>query len=80
MPKLFNRILTFKVEGEIYDKSTKPEDIIKNYSWHYKDYSDDGDKLFIVAEHKDNRGKITKITRLASIQKTKKPDTEYFII
>ena len=78
MPRLFNRVITFHVQGEIYDRETTPEDIIKNYNWICKDNYDDN-TLFISAQHKDNRGKITRITKLPKIHKWKKPDTEFFL-
>lgn len=78
MPRLFNRILTFTVSGEIYDTETKPEDIIKNYSWKTHVFSDES--LNITADHHDKRGRITNIVKLPNITKTKKPDTEYFLI
>lgn len=79
MPRLFTRVITFKVEGEIYDNETKAEDIIRNYSFNFKDYNDGKDKLFIEGSHKDTRGRITKISRLPQIHKWKKPDTEFFL-
>jgi hypothetical protein len=79
MPRLFTRIITFKVEGEIYDLDTKAEDIIKNYTFAFKDYSDGKDHFFIEGTHKDIRGRIIKITRLPNIHKWKKPDTEFFL-
>lgn len=79
MPRLFTRIITLKVEGEIYDTHTKAEDIIKNYDWAFKDYGDGKDHFFIEGNHKDNRGRITKISRLPAIHKWKKPDTEFFL-
>lgn len=80
MPKVFHRILSFEVEGEIYDQNTKPEDIIKNYDFHFKDYNDGRDKSFLVMDHKDVRGKIVKFNNRPQISKAKKPDTEYFVI
>jgi hypothetical protein len=80
MPKFFTRIITFKVEGELYDECTSAEDIIRNYTFNYRDYNDDGpDKCFLFMTHDDNRGKITKLTRLPKIHKWKKPDTEFFV-
>lgn len=78
MPRIFNRLLTFKVSGEIYDTETKPEDIIKNYDWNMTISSDDS--IFISATHHDRRGRITNAVRLPNIQKTRKPDSEYFLI
>ncbi len=78
MPKIFNRIISFKVEGEIYDKSTTPEQIIKSYDWSFK--HDGSNSIFCSASYDDNRGRITNMTRLNKIQKWKKPDTEYYII
>jgi len=78
MPRIFNRLITFHVEGEIYDMETKPEDIIKGYQWHIRDNCDG--KIHIVASHTDNRGRIHKMIKLPTIKKCKKPDTEYFLI
>jgi major membrane immunogen (membrane-anchored lipoprotein) len=80
MPKVFRRTLAFDVEGEIYDSDTSPEDILKNYDFHFKDYDDCGDHCFMSLEHKDYRGKITHISNRPKIEKSKKPDTEYFLI
>lgn len=80
MPRIFNRILSFHVQGELYDKDTKAEDVIKNYNWSFKDYSDGKDHFFIEASHKDNRGRITKMVKLPKISLYKKPDTEMFMI
>lgn len=81
MPKIFNRLITFKVSGEIYDKDTKPEDIIKNYEWKIKHNKNDiSDEISICANHHDKRGRITNIVKLPNIQRAKKPDTEYFIV
>lgn len=81
MPRVFKRIISFEIEGEIYDTETRPEDIIRNYSWHLKNYNDGyDDKSFIVFEHKDNRGRITNLKNNPKISKCKKPDTEYFVI
>lgn len=80
MPRLFNRIITFRVQGEIYDSETRPEDIIRNYSWNFRDYGDGKDRFYIESEHKDYRGRITKVTKLPKIHPYKKPDTEFFLI
>lgn len=79
MPRLFTRIITFKVEGEIYDTETKAESIIKNYNWEFHDYGDGKDRFFIEANHKDLRGRITKVTKLPKVHRWKKPDTEFFL-
>lgn len=80
MPRLFNRVISFRVEGEIYDNDTQAEDIIRNYTFAFKDYNDGRDKSFLTMDHKDHRGKITNVTRLPKITKWKKADTEYFVI
>jgi hypothetical protein len=77
MPKLFNRIIEFHIEGEIYDNDTKPESILNNYNWSFEDNVDGNIQLF--AHHKDKRGRITKITKSGKIKPWKKPDTERFI-
>lgn len=80
MPRIFNRIITFHVQGEIYDTETKPEDIIKNYTWNFRDYGDGKDRFYIESEHKDSRGRITRVTKLPKIHLYKKPDTELFLV
>lgn len=80
MPRIFNRIISFRIEGEIYDTETKPEDIIKNYTWNFRDYRDGKDHFYIESEHKDSRGRITRVTRLPKIHLYKKPDTELFLV
>lgn len=80
MPRTFSRILTFVVEGEIYDAETSPESIIKNYDWHDMT-SNYENSIHLMADHKDNRGIINKIYRVGPIQKVStKPDSEYFIV
>lgn len=80
MPRTFTRIIRFKIEGEIYDTETKPEDIIKNYIWKVTN-SNYHDHISITTEHKDHRGRITTIEKLPGIQKVPKhPDSEYFMI
>lgn len=80
MPRIFNRVISFRVQGEIYDNDTKPEDIIKNYLFEFRDYSDGKDHFFIEGTHKDTRGRITKITRLSHVNKWLKPDHNLMII
>lgn len=80
MPRTFSRKLSFIVEGEIYDNETSPESIIKNYDWHDMT-SNYENSIHLMADHKDNRGKITKIYRTDKIQKIpNKPDSEYFMV
>lgn len=78
MPRIFHRIVSLQLEGEIYDaKETTPESIIKNYNWSFR-YNDDG-TITITGRHHDTRGNITKASILPTIHKTKKPDTEFFL-
>lgn len=77
MSRIFNRIISFHIEGEIYDQSTKPESIIKNYNWSFEDNQDGNIQIF--GHHKDTRGRITKMTKIPKIQRTKVPDTDYYI-
>lgn len=77
MSRIFNRVVTFHVEGEIYDDGTKPEDIIKNYNWSFEDSMDGNIQIF--GHHKDSRGRITKMTKLPKIHRWKTPDTEFFL-
>lgn len=77
MPRIFNKVMEFRVEGEIYDsKDTTPESILKNYNWSF--HEEDG-TVTIIGHHKDNRGRITKMTRLSKIKNWKKPDTQFFM-
>lgn len=80
MSKLFTRLMTIEVKGEIYDLETKPEDIIKNYTWSYRDNADDYIHLIAKHYHYDRRGRINSIKVFPEIKKPKKPDTEYFLI
>jgi hypothetical protein len=79
MPRLFNRLITFRVEGEIYDSDTTAEEILKNYNWKFKEYNDGKDICFLELEHNDHRGKITKLIKVGKTHKLKKPDTEFFL-
>jgi hypothetical protein len=77
MPRLFSRIISFKVDGEIYDTKTNAEDILKNYSWSFRE--GENGKCWIYGYHKDSRGLISNITRLPFIGKVKKPDSEFLV-
>ena len=78
MPRIFNRVLTFHVQGEIYDsKATSAESIIRNYTWNFKN-NDDG-TISITGKHKDSRGRINKMIKLPKIHRWKTPDTEFFL-
>lgn len=80
MSRIFHRIISFEIEGEIYDNETSAEDIIKNYEFRFKDYNDGHDKSFLELDHKDHKGRITKCSSRPRITKAKKQDTEYFVI
>jgi hypothetical protein len=78
MSRIFNRVLTFRVEGEIYDtKETTPESIIKNYEWTFRN-NDDG-TISVIGRSKDRRGRISKMVKLPKIHKWKTSDTEFFL-
>jgi hypothetical protein len=77
MARIFNRILTFHVRGEIYDTYTSPESILNNYEWTFDDNVDGNIQMF--AHHKDDRGRITDLIKLPKIHKWKTPDTEFFL-
>jgi hypothetical protein len=81
MSKTFHRIISFEVEGEIYDHSTSPEDILKSYDWHFKGFHDNHeDKCFLESSHDNSHGRITKVVRKNKIGKTDRADTETFTI
>lgn len=80
MPRVFHRVLSFEIEGEIYDLSTSPESILKGYSWNLHKGSENSNEIFLIAKHHDNRGRICKINKLVKINKSSTPDTNYFLI
>lgn len=77
MSRLFNRVIEFHIEGEVYDTYTKPESIINNYTWSFEDNMDGNIQLF--GHHKDKRGRISKMKKIGKIKPWKTPDTEYFV-
>jgi hypothetical protein len=88
--QLRDRIIWHDVAALIKEKATDEkiqtqeineytEDIIKNYTFSFKDYNDGADHFFIEGSHKDIRGRITKITKLPRVHRWKKPDTEFFL-
>jgi len=80
MSKTFSRIISFTVEGEIYNDEITPEQIIRSYDWKFKGFHDHHeDKCFLESSHDDHRGRIINLTRLKEITKWKKPDKEYFL-
>jgi len=79
--RTFRRIISFEVEGEIYDHSTSAEEILENYNWSFKGYHDNHeDKCFLESSHDDRRGRITKVVRNNKISKTDRADTETFTV
>jgi hypothetical protein len=67
MPKIFDNVLSFHVQGEIYDdENASPESIISNYSWTQKDIE-------------DNRGRINKMVKLSKVKPWIKPKSELFV-
>jgi hypothetical protein len=77
MSRIFNRIITFHVRGEIYNSYTSPEEIINNYDWTFDDNYDGNVQIF--AHHNDDRGKITDLIKLPKIHQWKTSDTEFFL-
>lgn len=70
MPKIFDRVITFHIHGEIYnDDDATPESIINNYIWEQKDI--DG-QIRLVGRHRDTRGRINSMVRLPEISMCKK--------
>lgn len=78
MPRVFNRVISFHVEGEIYDThDTTPESLLKNYNWSFRNNTNG--TITINGRHKDVRGRITKMTPLPKVKLWKKPDTDFFL-
>lgn len=77
MPKIFDKVLSFHVQGEIYDDSqASPESIINNYNWVQKDIEGE---IHIVGRHKDGRGRICKMVKLSKIHPWIKPKSDLFV-
>jgi hypothetical protein len=77
MPRLFHRIISFEIEGEIYDNSSKAEDIIQHYEWKVQH---DDTNLVITASTKNKNGRIVNLTRIPKTFKSRKVDTNYYIV
>lgn len=77
MPKIFDKVLSFHVQGEIYDDSkASPESIINNYSWTQKDVEGE---IHLVGHHKDKGGRINKMVKLSKIHPWIKPQSDLFV-
>jgi hypothetical protein len=75
--KTFNRVITFHIQGEIYNEHITPENIIKHYNWTFKHCSDG--TIIVKGKHKDDHGRITKMIKLPRVHKYKTSDTEFFL-
>ena len=69
MSRTFHKVIMFHVEGEIYDDTTDGSDIINDYAFSFNDYSDGKDHFFIEGFQKNNKGRITNITKIPKIHK-----------
>jgi len=79
--RTFKRIISFEVEGEIYDDSTPAKEVLESYNWRFKGFHDNHeDKCFLESSHDDRRGRITKVVRKNKISKTDRADTETFTV
>ncbi len=77
MPQIFDKVISFHVQGEIYnDKIATPENIINNYVWEQKDV--DG-QIYLVGRHKDNKGRINKMVKLSKVKPWIKPQSDLFV-
>lgn len=77
MPKIFDNVVSFHIQGEIYDDgNTSPESIISNYSWTQKDVEGE---IHIIGRHKDKRGRINKMVKLSKVKPWIKPKSELFL-
>lgn len=77
MAKLFDRVITFHVQGEIYNhEDVTPESIINNYTWLPKDVNGE---IHLVGRHKDNRGRINKMVKLPAVHEYHQSDSELFL-
>ena len=77
MSQIFDKVISFHVQGEIYnDKIATPESIINNYEWEQKDI--DGE-IHLVGRHKDSRGRINKMVKLSKVKPWIKPQSDLFV-
>jgi hypothetical protein len=77
MSQIFDKVISFHVQGEIYnDKIATPESIINNYEWEQKDV--DG-QIHLVGRHKDSRGRINKMVKLSKVKPWIKPQSDLFV-
>lgn len=76
MAKLFDRVITFHVQGEIYkDEEATPESIINNYTWLPRDVNGE---IHLVGRHNDNRGRINRMIKLPLVHEYHHSDDELF--
>lgn len=77
MPKIFDKVMSFHVQGEIYDDGdASPESIINNYAWTQKDIEGE---IHIIGRHKDKRGRINKMVKLSKVKPWIKPQSDLFV-
>lgn len=75
--KIFDKVLSFHIQGEIYDEANaSPESIINNYDWIQKDVEGE---IHLVGRHKDKRGRINKMVKLTKIHPWTKDKSDLFI-
>jgi hypothetical protein len=77
MAKIFDRVVKFHVQGEIYgDDNVDPNSVINNYTWTQKDVEGE---IHIIGRHKDNRGRINKMVKLSKVSPWLRPKGELFV-
>ena len=77
MPRLFDRVITFHVQGEIYnDNDATPESIINGYTWFPKDVNSE---IHLIGRHKDKNGRINKMVKLPAVHEYHQSDSELFL-
>jgi hypothetical protein len=75
--KIFDKILSFHIQGEIYDEeNASAESIINNYDWIQKDVEGE---IHLIGRHKDKRGRINKMVKLTKIHSWTKPPSDMFV-
>ena len=77
MPKIFDKVLSFHIQGEIYDaENIGAESIINNYDWIQKDVEGE---IHLIGRHKDKRGRINKMVKLPKIHPWIRPKSDMFV-